>query len=186
MKNWKILLTICMAAALLAGCGGHKDGSVSVQGTESSPVPQTTQPVEETTQPTEPETAPTTEPAVTGIDPMDLVGQWERTLIEVEGYLEDNTDAVITIAGDSPDALTISFQDLMFPDESFSDKALVMDLREMFVDCGNDQWVMDVDYIGPYDTEYTVTLLEDGRLLKQNYFLIDGAPMVSYEVFAKK
>lgn len=183
MKNLTVILTLAMLLTILAGCGEQTPAK-----TDAPTAPETTQaaPPETTEAPTEESTEAPTGPTVTAIDPMALVGQWERTLIEVEGYMEENTDAVITIEGDSPEALFISYTDLMFPEEGFPHKALVMDQREMYYGCGNDQWVMDVDYIGPYDTEYTVTLLEDGRLLKQNYFLIDGAPTVSYEYFAKK
>lgn len=183
MKTITILLAMAMLLTILAGCREQAPAK-----TNAPTAPETTQAaIPETTEaPTEESTEAPTEPTVTAIDPMALVGQWERTQIEVEGYMEENTDAVITIEGDSSEALFISYTDLMFPEEGFSLKALMLDQREMYYGCGNDQWVMDVDYIGPYDTEYTVTLLEDGRLLKQNYFLIDGAPMVSYEYFSKK
>ena len=47
------------------------------------------------------------------------------------------------------------------------------------------EWVADVDYVGPWDTTYTVTLTTDDILIKQNYFLLDGAPSVSYEYFRR-
>jgi hypothetical protein len=60
-----------------------------------------------------------------------------------------------------------------------------MDEREMYFGCGNHAWVADLDYVGPYDTTYTVTLSAEDILIKQNYFLIDGAPTVSYEYFCR-
>ena len=56
-------------------------------------------------------------------------------------------------------------------------------MRQMHTLCGNDEWVADVDYVGPWDTTYTVTLTADDVLIKQNYYLLDGAPTVSYEYF---
>ena len=37
--------------------------------------------------------------------------------------------------------------------------------------------------MGLHNTTYSLTLTEDGQLILQNYFLIDGAPSVSYEFF---
>ena len=55
----------------------------------------------------------------------------------------------------------------------------------MYYDCGNEERVADVDYVGPWDTTYTVTLSAEDILIKQNYFLVDGAPTVSYEYFCR-
>ena len=42
-----------------------------------------------------------------------------------------------------------------------------------------------MDYVGPWETTYTVTMTADDILIKQNYFLLDGAPSVSYEYFRR-
>ena len=55
----------------------------------------------------------------------------------------------------------------------------------MHYNCGNDEWVADVDYVGPWDTTYAITLTEADILIKQNYYLVDGAPRVSYEYFCR-
>ena len=36
-----------------------------------------------------------------------------------------------------------------------------------------------------WDTTYAFTLTVDDILIKQNHFLVDGAPMVSYEYFRR-
>lgn len=120
MKNLTVILTLAMLLTILAGCGEQAPAK-----TDAPTAPETTQsaPPETTEAPTEEFTEAPTEPPVTAIDPMALVGQWERTLIEVEGYMEENTDAVITIEGDSPEALFISYTDLMFPEEGFPQQA---------------------------------------------------------------
>ena len=55
----------------------------------------------------------------------------------------------------------------------------------MYWNCGNSMWLADVDHVGPWDTTYAITLLEDGRLLLQNYWEVDGAPSVSYEWYER-
>jgi hypothetical protein len=39
--------------------------------------------------------------------------------------------------------------------------------------------------VGPWNTTYAFTLTVDDILIKQNHFLVDGAPMVSYEYFCR-
>ena len=62
---------------------------------------------------------------------------------------------------------------------------MLVELREMYDGCGNGLWVADVLHSAEDGTSYTVTLLSDGLLLLQNYWIMDGAPMVSYEWFER-
>jgi hypothetical protein len=55
----------------------------------------------------------------------------------------------------------------------------------MFDGCGNSRWVADVQHQGNDETTWTVTLLSDGQLLLQTFWIMDGTPMVSYEWFAR-
>ena len=79
----------------------------------------------------------------------------------------------------------MSYTSREFPDNNFSNELLTIDARQMYILCGNDEWVADVNYTGPWDTTYAVTLTVDDILIKQNYFLLDGAPSVSYEYFSR-
>lgn len=79
----------------------------------------------------------------------------------------------------------MSYTSREFPHNNFENELLTFDEREMYYGCGNDTWVGDLDYVGPWDTTYTVTMTVDGLLIKQNHFLVDGAPMVSYEYFSR-
>lgn len=123
-------------------------------------------------------------------NPMELVGKWDRIKTMVEGYeveTEPNT-CIVEIAGDSKDNLKISYTEKQeFSNVTYSDKDLIFSLGALpgYTNCGNDVWYADIDYVGEYNTTYAITLLEDGTLLLQNYFTVDGAPMVSYEWFKR-
>jgi len=120
-------------------------------------------------------------------EPISMVGKWERTHTLVEGYEEESAPetCIITIKGDSEENLTITYADKEFPDSNYKNKPMNIDSRELYYDCGNDCWVADVDYVGRFDTTFALTLTEDDMLILQNYFLIDGAPAVSYEFFER-
>ena len=120
-------------------------------------------------------------------DPMEMVGTWQRAYFEVEGYREDSApgDATLVIEGVSEDALFISYTDKAFPQNNYQDKGTLIELREMYDGCGNGLWVADVLYSAEDGTSFTVTLLSDGLLLLQNYWTMDGAPMVSYEWYER-
>ena len=171
MKRSSFLLILCLCLSLIAACGK----------TENTP---TDPPVKA---PAKPPTEPSTEPSVeTGIDPMGLVGTWEFAYTEIEGEIVEDGSATITIYGDDAENLVITYRDHLFPDESFTEKALILDMRPMYYGCGNEEWVMDVDYIGAIgNTHYAITLMEDGTLCIQNRFTIEDMPMVSYQWFTR-
>ena len=120
-------------------------------------------------------------------EPMDLIGSWELAWTEVEGDRSDEEQGTrwIEIYTAASGDLFMSYGSEAFPDNDFYNELLMLDMREMHTLCGNDEWVADVDYVGPWDTTYTVTLTADDILIKQNYFLLDGAPSVSYEYFRR-
>lgn len=125
--------------------------------------------------------------SLTAPDPTEMVGSWVRVLSEFEGYAEEDTSGnrTFVITGDSKDTLTISYTDREHPDSNYKDKTLKLSQGELYWQCGNSLWFADVEHVGPWDTTYAVTLLEDGRLLLQNYWEMDGAPSVSYEWFER-
>ncbi len=119
--------------------------------------------------------------------PEELVGTWERYESELEGMAEPSEPGACTIViqGTDGDDLTISYTDKESPKKNYKNKALAVSEKEMYSGCGNSLWMADVDHVGPYDTTYAITGLEDGTLLLQNYWIMDEAPSVSYERFRR-
>jgi len=120
-------------------------------------------------------------------EPTEMIGTWELAWTEVE---DDRSEAepgvcAIEIRSAASAGLLMSYTSRDFPDNNFRDVLLTIDMRQMYILCGNDQWVADLDYIGPWDTTYAITLTVDDVLIKQNYYLLDGAPTVSYEYFCR-
>ena len=120
-------------------------------------------------------------------EPVAMVGLWELAWTEVEG---DRVEAkpgecTVEIISAASGGLLMSYTSQQFPQNDFENELLTIDMRQMHIFCGNDEWVADVNYVGPWDTTYAITLTVDGILVKQNYFLLDGAPSVSYEYFRR-
>ena len=120
-------------------------------------------------------------------EPTELIGSWELAWTEVEGYVSDEEQGTrwIEIFSAASGDLLMSYSVPDRPDHSFYDERLIIDMRELHHDCGNDVWTADVDCVGPWDTTYAITLRADDILIKQNYFLLDGAPTVSYEYYRR-
>ena len=120
-------------------------------------------------------------------EPVEMIGLWEQAWTEVEGCREEVEPGAVTIEirTAASAGLLMSYTSRDFPRNNFENELLTIDMRQMHTLCGNDEWVADLDYVGPYDTTYAVTLTTDGILIKQNYFLLDGAPSVSYEYFRR-
>ena len=114
-----------------------------------------------------------------------MIGTWEMAWTEVEGYRCEAEPGACTIEiySAASAGLLMSYTSRDFPEENFQDELLTIDMRKMYILCGNDEWVADLDYLGPWDTTYAFTLTTDDILIKQNYYLLDGAPTVSYEYF---
>ena len=119
--------------------------------------------------------------------PVEMEGLWELGWTEVEGDVVGAEPGVcsIEIISSAYSGLLISYISQEFPNNNFYNELMTIDTRQMYDGCGNDEWVADLDYVGPWDTTYAVTLTVDDILIKQNYFLVDGAPMVSYEYFRR-
>jgi len=120
-------------------------------------------------------------------DPLEMVGTWERFRSEFEGYEEEDATGACTIriSGESKDSMSITYVDGDYPDSCYENRSLSICLGALYYECGNDIWRAEVDYVGAYETTYTVTLLNDVTLLLQYYWLLDGAPTVSYEWFRR-
>lgn len=175
MKKLALLLAALLMLSLCA-CSASTPSESTPATTQATEAPTEAEVIEPPTEATE---APT-QPA--GPQIMDLLGTWQRTHTEVEGDRQENTSATITISGDAQDSLTITFEDKEFPDDNFQDKALTAKEGELYTDCGNSLWYMEVAPTGQYS--YSLTLLEDGSLLLRCYFEFDGMPMVTHQWFA--
>ena len=173
MKKYMILLA---ALFLLTGCTAPA----------KTPTEPAASPVA-TTLPAEPSSAPT-EPAPAEISVMDLVGTWEQVWAEVEGDRNevDPSRYLLQITGEKENELFASYVCVDYSENGYTDRPLIRDDREMYPGCGNDSWVMDVDYISPFEATQAITLLENGDLLMQNSFFYDGTiPVVSYACFTR-
>ena len=182
MRKFALILALCLAVSLLAACG--KDAPASPQSTPPETTPTVTTPAPTTPAPTTPAPttpAPTTPEPTTAPQVMDLVGIWQRTHTEVEGDRTPNTNAMITISGNSQSSLTITYKDKEFPETDFADKALTLWDGELFPGCGNSGWYLEA--VPTEQESYYLTLLEDGTLLVQCVFEFDGFPMVSTQWF---
>ena len=123
----------------------------------------------------------------TAPEPAEMAGSWELAWTELEGYREEAEagTAFLEITTDYEGAYWISFTDYAFPEENFEDKELTLVYAELYYGCGNDQWMATVNHTGPFGTEYNLTLLEDGTLLLQRYWEVEGMPMVSYGAYCR-
>lgn len=120
-------------------------------------------------------------------EPVEMLGLWELAWTEVEGErIEAEPGAcTVEIFMSASNGFLMSYTSREFPHNDFENEPLIFDERELHYGCGNDAWVADLDHVGPWDTTYAFTLTVDDILIKQNYYLLDGAPTVSYEYFSR-
>ena len=120
-------------------------------------------------------------------EPVEMLGDWELAWTEVEGDRNEAEPGAcgISIRMSASSDFLMSYTSREFPHNNFENEGLTFDERELHYNCGNDAWVADLAYVGPWDTTYAFTLTVDHILIKQNYYLLDGAPSVSYEYFRR-
>lgn len=120
-------------------------------------------------------------------EPIEMLGVWELAWTEVEGdrVEADPESEYISIFLNDADVMRITLDDCIFPRNSFVNKELRAYDGEMFSGCGNNQWIAYVGYMGPRDTIYSVTLLEDDVLLMELYWEVEGAPMVAHKWYRR-
>lgn len=123
-----------------------------------------------------------TEPSTESV--MSLVGNWERTQTEVDGYVEETPAGQVTvqITGSSTDDLWIEYTDNEYSDRSYGRKALTIVTDGDTMGFGSVQWIAEVDFTDTDGQSVTLALV-DGALIIRNYFAVDGMQMVSYETF---
>ena len=117
-----------------------------------------------------------------GIDSSKLIGTWALAWTEVEGDRNAAAPGVCTIeiTPDGSDYFRFTYSNRDSPEENIQDRELIVTPGELYPGCGNDQWVGEVTEAGADPVHYALTLLEDGTLLLQTYWEMDGMPMVSY------
>ena len=122
-----------------------------------------------------------------GIDSSELVGTWELAWTEVEGDRNEAAPGVCTIeiTPDETGFFRFTYSDRDFPDWNIQDRELLVIPGELYPGCSNDQWIGEVTEASEDPVHYALTLLEDGTLLLQTYWEMDGMPMVSYGWYAR-
>lgn len=122
-----------------------------------------------------------------GIDSSELVGTWELAWTEVEGDRNEAAPGVCTIeiTTDETGFFRFTYSDRDFPEENIQDRELLVVPGELYPGCSNDQWIGEVIEASEDTVQYALTLLEDGTLLLQTYWEMDGMPMVSYGWYKK-
>ena len=117
-----------------------------------------------------------------GIDSSELVGTWELAWTEIEGYRNEAEPGrcTIQITPDETGFFRFTFSGRDFPEENIQDRELLVVPGELYPGCGNSQWIGEVIEESGDTVHYALTLLEDGTLLLQTYWEMDGMPMVSY------
>ena len=184
MKHFKGMMIWTMLLTILVGCGkqipqqNHAAVAATTQTTVDTHPDDTTEPV--SVIPTE-ATIPQGEP-MTDLDPMGLVGTWQRTHTEVEGDKNKNTHGSITVSGADSGSLKLTFRDKESPNFDTEGKSLEILAGELFAQCGNDIWYGEAT---DGSNTYAITLLDDNTLLLQLTFDFDGQPMVSTQWFIR-
>ena len=117
-----------------------------------------------------------------GIDSSELVGTWELAWTEVEGDRNEAVPGVciIEITPDETGFFRFTYANRDFPEENIQDRELLVSPGELYPGCSNDQWIGEVTEESGDPVRYALTLLEDGTLLLQTYWEMDGMPWVSY------
>lgn len=120
-------------------------------------------------------------------DPAEMAGTWELAWTEAEGYRVEAEPgrSVIEIVPDDGGEYRVSYRDKEYPDWNYENQEANLLWVALYEGCGNDFWQVEVNYLGYNDTEYAVALLEDGTLLLQTCWEMDGAPMVGYACYRK-
>ena len=119
--------------------------------------------------------------------PIEMVGTWALTWTEVEGDRVESEPGgcTVEITTDGMGFFWLSYSDKNYPDDNFSDRELLISTGELYPDCGNNQWFAEVYGESDELIHYAVTLLDDGTLLMQYSWEMDGVPMVSYGWYQK-
>ena len=117
-----------------------------------------------------------------GIDSSELVGTWELAWTEVEGDRIEAAPGVCTIeiTPEEKGFYRFTYANKDFPGENIQDRELLVGPGELYPDCSNNQWIGKVTEESGDPVHYALTLLEDGTLLLQTYWEMDGMPWVSY------
>jgi len=121
------------------------------------------------------------------ISSSELFGTWELAWIEVEGDRNAATPDVCTIkiTTDETGYFHFTYTNKDFPDENMQNRKLLIVPGELYPGCSNNLWIGEVTEAIGDTIHYALTLLEDGSLLLQTYWEMDGVPMVSYGWYQK-
>lgn len=122
-------------------------------------------------------------PKQVGGSETDLAGTWVLTCTEVEGDRVEVSSGKCTL--EITASMMATYRDNEFPKDNFVDRDLTVVSGEMYPDCGNNQWIAYISTEAGDRITHTLTLLEDGTLLMQHRWKVDGMPMVGYSWFRR-
>ena len=116
------------------------------------------------------------------VDSAGLLGTWDLAWTEVEGDRNAAVPGVCTIeiTPDEKGFFRFTYTNKDFPEENVRDRELIVAPGELYPGCGNGQWMGRVTEANGDPVQYALTLLEDGTLLLQICWEMDGMPWVSY------
>lgn len=122
-----------------------------------------------------------------GAQPMDLIGTWERTQTEVDGYTEESPagEVMIRITGTTESDLRIDYEDTQSAYRSFDDRAIFIMPDEDFMGVGEVEWIGQINFTGESANDSYMLALVDGELIMRHIFTVDGTPCASYETFRR-
>ena len=100
----------------------------------------------------------------------------------MEGDRNEAAPGVCTIKITSDEAgfFRFTYANRDFPEENIQNRELIVVPGALYPGCSNDQWIGEVTEESGDTVSYALTLQEDGTLLLQTYWEMDGMPWVSY------
>lgn len=122
-----------------------------------------------------------------GTDSSGLAGTWELAWTEVEGDRNEAAPGACTvrITREETGIFRFTYTSRDHPQENIQDRVLTVVPGELYPGCSNDRWIGEVTAQRGDPVGYALTLLEDGTLLLQAYWEMDGMPWVSYGWYQK-
>ena len=118
-----------------------------------------------------------------GREAEDALGSWTRTYTEVEGDVQENDRCSVVIFGSEEEGYWIWLEDQDSPEWGLEDARLHI------VPAEDEGWLEGCPWVGVVDNDTLfsrrVALTENGDLVIQYYWELEGAPMVSYSYFER-
>ena len=124
-------------------------------------------------------------PAGVSPEPSAMEGSWERTYVEIEGDRQPDEATVCTVQIVSEgENYYIYYDNQDFPDRSLAARPITVMAGE------ETSWASGCQWVGTFDgtdgnMTHKLAVNQNGNLVIQNFWTVEGAPMVSYEYFCR-